>query len=63
MSTINEPSSPLTHKIALALIALAIAFYLVAFMAFQWRNPKANSMSFFRDFVSIIAFQRIQEYQ
>jgi hypothetical protein len=30
---------------------------------FQWRNPLANEMSFFRDFKEVITFKKMEKYQ
>lgn len=47
-----------------AIVISQIAFYsIVLFPIFQWRNPKANEMSFFRDFQSIVLLKKLEKYQ
>jgi hypothetical protein len=42
---------------------LCMAYAGFAFMVFQWRNPLANKMSFYRDFVSVMRFEKLPGYQ
>jgi hypothetical protein len=35
----------------------------VAWTVFSWRNPIANEMSFFRDFGSVMMFEKLDKYQ
>ncbi len=35
----------------------------IAFPVFQWRNPKANEMTFYSEFGNVITFQRMEKYQ
>jgi len=46
-----------------ALVSAILGLYTVAFLVFQWRNPKANSMTFYREPISIITFQKMDRYQ
>lgn len=42
----------------------AVIFYLaISSATFQWRNPLANQMSFFRDFKSVVKFEKLEKYQ
>ena len=44
--------------------AITIAvFILLAWAAFQWRNPMSNEMSFYRHFGEVVTFQNLPEYQ
>lgn len=45
------------------LIGALILYVAVAWPSFQWRNPKANQMSFYRDFTSVMTWRRLPEYQ
>lgn len=48
----------------LAVAFLACSLYMgIAWGVFQWRNPKANQMSYFRDFVSVVTWRRVPNYQ
>lgn len=49
--------------IGLVLLSLAFGYVYLAWMTFQWANPKANEMSFFRDFMSVMTWQVMEEYQ
>lgn len=48
---------------------LTIVFYAVivyggvAFTVFQWRNPTANKMSFWRDFGAVMRYEKLAKYQ
>ncbi len=50
---------------AFAAIALWILFAYAgaAFMVFQYRNPLANQMSFYRDFGSVMTLEKLDKYQ
>ena len=46
------------------MIALTIlSFYLPAFAIFQLRNPTANNMTFYSEFVHVISFEKMERYQ
>lgn len=45
------------------LIVIPALYLFAAWMGFQYRNPKANQMSFYRDFVSVIRWEKLEEYQ
>ena len=48
----------------LYVVAVLLVGYLVAsWMVFQYRNPKANEMSFYRDFIEVITWQQMGKYQ
>ena len=40
-----------------------VAALLLAFVIFQWRNPLANNMSFYRDFGPMLRFEKLPGYQ
>jgi hypothetical protein len=35
----------------------------IAFTVFQWRNPTANKMSFWRDFGAVMKYEKLAKYQ
>lgn len=49
----------------LLLISLLVfsAYVSLSFSVFQYRNPTANQMSFYRDFEAVIGFQKLDKYQ
>lgn len=56
----------MTQKLIVAfkwLALLCMAYAGIAFTVFQWRNPLANTMSFYRDFGSVMRFERLPGYQ
>ena len=60
-------SSRSFRRAALAAVAgvavAAIIWMSVAWPVFQWRNPIANNMSFFRDFGAVVTLQKLDKYQ
>ena len=34
-----------------------------AWSVFQWRNPKANQMTFYRELPAVLAFRKLDKYQ
>lgn len=38
-------------------------YSIVLFPIFQWKNPKANQMSYFRDFKDVVLLQKLEKYQ
>lgn len=40
-----------------------LAYLLVAFWVFQWRNPKANEMTFYSELFGVITWQKMEKYQ
>lgn len=44
-------------------IVPVLAYCVVAFSIFQYNNPLANRMSFFRDFVAVMRFETLPQYQ
>ena len=61
MSTRNRfnPWPLIIGQLAFVLASLYVA---VAWGCFQWRNPLANRMSFFRDFGAVVRFEKLPEY-
>jgi len=44
-------------------ILFSLMFYsAIAFPVFQWRNPKANEMTYYTEFGNVITFQRMKKY-
>lgn len=58
----NTESSKLSLTIG-ALVLFAALYVSIAWMAFQWRNPKSNEMSFWRHLPSVLMFEKLDEYQ
>ncbi len=42
---------------------VVIVYLMINWGIFQWRNPLANEMSFFRDFKEVITFKKMEKYQ
>jgi hypothetical protein len=40
-----------------------VTYMNVAYFIFQWRNPKANEISFYRNFVDVVSFRKLEQYQ
>jgi len=50
-------------SLAYTLFAMALFFWLTAATIFMWRNPKANSMSAYREFKSVMRFEKLDTFQ
>lgn len=51
-------------SISLAAVAIALILYLgVATTAWQWRNPKANQMTFWKEMPAPLRFEKLEKYQ
>jgi hypothetical protein len=47
-----------------ALLALiAIPYIAIAGIAWEWRNPTANKMTFWTEFPSVVTFKKLPKYQ
>jgi hypothetical protein len=55
--------SLIAQAILYLLLALALAYIGIASAVFQFRNPTANSFSLYRDFTSVVRFEKLPEYQ
>jgi len=53
----------LPTALATALIVLMFWYSAVAFTVFQWRNPKANNMTYYTEFKNVWCFRKMSEYQ
>lgn len=52
------------HILSIQAVLFVVFGYLaIAFAVFQWRNPLANKMSFYRDFGSVMRFEKVPGYQ
>ena len=47
----------------LALLVLVLLYLWSAQFTFQYRNPKANSACFFREFSKVMTWQKLDKYQ
>lgn len=63
MSTKHPRLALLAAACAMVLLALLMLYSAIAFPVFQWRNPKANDMTFYTEFGNAITFQRMEKYQ
>ena len=43
--------------------AVAAIYMLASWAAFQWRNPTANGLSFFREFREVATWEKLPKYQ
>lgn len=56
----------LTSAIIILLFTMVMVLSMYAtfaFSVFQFRNPTANNMSFWRDFAAVMSFQKLDKYQ
>lgn len=49
--------------ISSGLLLLGVLYFGIASAAFQWNNPKANRLQVFREFSSVIRFEKMEKYQ
>ena len=60
----KRPNIAIAAYFSCMAILLAIMFYsAIAFPVFQWRNPKANSMTYYSEFGNVLMFQKMEKYQ
>jgi len=52
-----------TIEIPLVFLILIMGIILILNMIFMYRNPKANSMSLYREFINVVTLQKLPEYQ
>lgn len=45
------------------IVGLVFLYPGIAWMTFQWRNPLANRMAFWRDFGAVMRFEKLAVYQ
>lgn len=50
-------------SVLVSALYLFMAYAGIAFTVFQWRNPTANRLSFYRDFSAVIRFEKLAKYQ
>lgn len=58
--------SDLRHPMPLPIVAAftAVILYLAsAWLTFQYRNPKANKMTFYREFPAVVTWKALPAYQ
>lgn len=53
----------LLTAIGLVILAEFISYSLIFFPIFQWRNPKANEMTYFTEFNNVLTLQKMEKYQ
>jgi len=53
----------LVKNLTMALVAFLMLYQAIAWTAFQWRNPLSNEMSFYRNFLDVITWKKLPEYQ
>ena len=49
--------------LCLTAILVGMFYSVVAFTVFQWRNPKANQMTYYSEFGNVLTFQKLDRYQ
>lgn len=50
--------------VSILMFALALFFYsAIAWPVFEWRNPKANRMAYYRHPVEVMSFEKMPEFQ
>jgi lipoprotein signal peptidase len=48
----------------LSIALFAVLLYVgIAWMVFQWQNPKSNEMSLYRHFWSVVTLEKLEKYQ
>jgi hypothetical protein len=45
------------------IVGLVLLYPGIAFKVFEWRNPLANRMAFWRDFGAVMRFEKLAVYQ
>jgi len=53
----------MTYHIFRLLLSLIVLYHAAAFMAWQYRNPKANQMTIYSHFRDVIAWRKLPEFQ
>lgn len=48
---------------ACVVIPLGLLYLAVAANVWAWRNPKANQMTVWREFGSVVTFKKLEKYQ
>ncbi len=43
--------------------ALCIGYHSIAFGVWQWRNPKANAMTFYSHYPDVMKFHKLEKFQ
>lgn len=46
-----------------AIVLLGFGYSVIAWPVFQWRNPKANNMTYYSEFLNVLKFKRMEKYQ
>lgn len=44
-------------------LMLTLAYIVIAFYAWQARNPKANQMTFYTHFEDVVKFKKLEKFQ
>jgi hypothetical protein len=60
---IEKPRCSQLRSIARLGVFAVMLYIAAAWMTFQYRNPKANHMSFYRDLWAVITWQTLETYQ
>ena len=58
----NKNASGGFPYLSIALFAVLL-YVVIAWVVFQWRNPKSNEMSFYRHFWSVVTLEKMEKYQ
>lgn len=63
MSKRSAANAEYSSTVLSDLFIAAVLYIVMAWGAFEWRNPKCNEMAFIRHFPSVMTFKRLPEYQ
>lgn len=51
------------ERLLLAVGITGAIYITLAWPVFQWRNPKCNEMGFYRHFIQVMTYQKMEVYQ
>lgn len=55
--------SETTVALVMMLLGAFMAFQSFAFAAWQWRNPKANTVTFYSHYFDVLRFKKLEKFQ
>jgi hypothetical protein len=58
-----SPSMKLRHHILAGLAIVALGYFGIACIVFQFRNPTANQAACWREIGAVLRFERVERYQ
>ena len=51
------------EKVIYGVIFSIVLYMNIAWFIFAWRNPLCNEIAFFKHFVSVMSFEKLDKYQ